>query len=193
MSYFTDEEWQDLIERVVLELEVRVLAAEAEVCEAEAFVAWLDLYVVTHPDSETAELIQESKRLIHTRTRSPFSVQRAALHVERAAYGWRRDYGEWPSLLNVIDRLANESGLRHWQAARHILATINDPSDASHLYVIRSKRLVEILRDLPNDCGPVWAREGESDLCVYVSEDGQQEHGLHDWYRNECYRREAVA
>lgn len=189
MTCFTDEEWQALLERTALDVEVRVLAADCAVKEAEADAATWDAYVRQFPNTKAADVERRLRRHLAALPFEGFTPQLATRHVEEAVYGWRRDYGEWPSPLNTADRLANECGITHDEAMEHIIAALNDPSDRAHVYLIRTARIDEIVDDVPNASGPAWASNGETEVSLYVSAEGQSAHRLADAYRDDMYRR----
>jgi len=181
-------------ELIQLELECRVLHAEAVLTKAEAATAERAVYAAERPDSDYAGMERMLRRNWGTLAIPVWVPERATVSVEAACYGWRRDYGEWPTMRSLAERLTTSyRNLRHLEATVAITETISDPSEAAHLFMIRSVRLAEIINDQPHTCGPAWVHNAESDMRCFVSAEGQKANGLDDRYRLASYRREAVA
>jgi hypothetical protein len=65
--------------------------------------------------------------------------------IALAIFGWRRDYGEWPSWHNTVDRLAVELRISHKAAARRLAFALNDPSERSTIYALHSSDVERVL------------------------------------------------
>lgn len=168
---FDDKEWQELAQLAALEVECRVLAAETAVEQATADDLEMQIYAKENPDHPNVKALRRYGRAGQAAALA--LLRRDGGTVEGAAYGWRRDYGEWPTLHNLADRLAGSCGIAGWAAARRVLAAVNDPSDEAGVHVIRAARLREIMGDEPNTCGPTWNPKGEIDLIFYVTAEAQ--------------------
>ncbi len=167
MTNLTDEWWQDVLEMADLELEIRVLKANSTVNKAQADDLQMDLYYLENP---------RRMKVFREGDKDEFAANVEHMYgkgckVERAAYGWRRDYGEWPSFFNLTDRLATEAGISHGAARTRIQQAVNDPNPERYLHIIRAERLAEILNDEPHTCGP-WSGPADN-VRFYVAAEGQ--------------------
>ena len=169
MSTFTDGSWQEFVEMADHELTCRVLEAELAIATAERESAEDDLWFAEDPRRYEVHFNRPDKEEFFGTILGSY---RDICGAERAAYGWRRDYGEWPSAFNLTDRLAMEAGISHRAARIRIQREVNDPSANHHLHIIRAKRLTEILNDEPHTCGP-WVRY-EDHVRFYVDAAGQE-------------------
>ncbi|MBW3588088.1 MAG: hypothetical protein KY429_01545 [Actinobacteria bacterium] len=50
--------------------------------------------------------------------------------VVKSVYGWRRDYGEYPTWTNLTDRVASEMFISHEEAQERIAFALNDVTSA---------------------------------------------------------------
>jgi hypothetical protein len=188
-----EEEWQRLTNVMLLEAECHVLAAEAAVEQHRCEDAEAALYVAQHPSSRLAELTEEARRYVRANrtVTEPYDEDFGWYCIELAVYGWRRDFGEWPSFFNLTDRVAVDRQLPHGVVGRRTREALNEPSSRVHLYMIRTAHLAEILAGYPTSLAP-WNGEPEPDMRFYVSADGMTPL-LRSHYRNRCWRMEAVA
>lgn len=166
MSALAEESWQDFVEAAERKLTCRVREAEAVLAEAECDSNWMDRWFEEDPRRTGRYFGDPDER------KSLENLYRKGCLVERAAYGWRRDYGEWPSFLNLIERLAVEAGISHRAARVRIERDVNDPSPDHHLHIIRADHLTAILNDEPHTGGP-WVRY-EDHVRFYVDPAGQE-------------------
>lgn len=164
-----------------LEDENRLLAAEAAVGRAEVEDlerAWFYKAVDSPQAHEGRHLVLELDRYRRDaalRSTPYWHQELAGLKIEGAVYGWRRDYGEWPSRMNLADRLATETGLSVRRAEKKILDIVNNPSPEVYVYAMRAARMQEVLDDEDYGVGR-WNPDGERDLRFYVLAEGQARH-----------------
>lgn len=167
-----ETEWQRYLELEALRDECRLLEAETSIERARAEDAWMDLWFMEDPRRWERYFGSDRREFLE-------GTAGGGCAVELAAYGWRRDYGEWPSFFNLTDRLSVETGVSYRAARLRIEREVNDPSSDHHLHIIRAERLAEILNDEPHKCGQ-WVRY-EEHVRFYVDAAGQADlEGRHE-------------
>jgi hypothetical protein len=167
-----DTELRRLQELAALEVEGRLWAAEAAAVGAAADDLEMRLFLRLNPDHPVAKA--HERYAPGGRSEALRLMGRDGTTVEGAAYGWRRDYAEWPTLYNLADRYAADAGISRAAATKQIIAAVDDPSSDRGLHVIRRSRLLEIMNDEPNTCGPTWSHRGEEHLVFYVAAEAQE-------------------
>ena len=160
----------EFLEECALKTECHVWEAEASINNARCESALEDLWFQEDPERMERYFGSERREFLDGLTDD--YMQGCA--VERAAYDWRREHGEWPSTADLTERLAAQAGISRRAARIRIEREVNDlngPSADHHLYIIPEARLRSILTGEP-------LREGEGsfptrDARFYVAAPGQ--------------------
>lgn len=169
-----DNDLREMRELEKLEWEVELLHADGMVTAHEVHLLRLEKYAATHPEDP---LVHESKvlaaSLAAARRRWPrdWTVRRYWWRVEQSCYGWRRDYGEWPTRWNLADRLANDARISRHTAAKRIDRSLNlHENQDFYLWATTDGRFEEVLED-----GPEWTGWVPSDyLRYFVTAEGME-------------------
>lgn len=109
---------------------------------------------------------------------SPFMERYEAIDVEVAAYGWRRDYGEWPTKFNLEDRLAHRLDITHEDAQAVLVRTVNNPDEKVGVYGLRTAETAEAITGEDHGVPVQWNSAGETDITLYVAAEVQRAHDL---------------
>lgn len=187
MSYEGD--FLRFVEIAGAEMECRIWKAECAVAEAEARQAELNLYLATYPDSPLAvrrDRLQKMARQQFASAPPPLGRDRSDKShrvVERAAYGWRRDYDEWPSWFNLVDRICEERRIYRSAAQRRIVRALNCRTDDACLYAIAHEDLRRVLAEEEPGTRITLPQPIEA-FRFYVTAEGIAAHDLEEGYEH---------
>lgn len=166
-------------------LALEVLKAERAVHDADIEALRLVNVILTHPHSEIPQRYVEVVQRVAGNCEREFRIKKKGyvLQIERACYGWRREFGEWPTRFNLADRLASETGVSRKRAERLIFQSINNPGDGCRVHCIRGSLLAEILTGTEDLLVlEPWSATGETDLRFYVLAGEAQELPSIEWW-----------
>ncbi|MDZ7676186.1 MAG: hypothetical protein U5K30_14105 [Acidimicrobiales bacterium] len=173
----TDAEFDKQMVAAMFEVEAQVLHAEAVVNEHHLDDLRWDCHLAQNPDGADARLEAGTKATVLAHEGRGFTDRRDAHYqaflTEFCAYGWRRDYGEWPTTFNLTDRVANDCGITHRTAKRRITSMVKQPdrrpSPVPHPdrpHGLRSSPAPARPRSAPGTAGP------NPSMRLYVAADG---------------------
>ena len=160
----TDAEWVVFLEQCALITEGRVWEAEASINNARCESIMDDLWLKEDPARHERYFGSDRREFLDGITND----YRRGCAVERAAYDWRRDHGEWPATADLTERLMAQTGISRRAAKIRIDRAVNDSDPDRHLYIIPAAELAAVLAEGPH--GSLW--NGPTDVRFYVAAPG---------------------